>query len=284
MYCWGLNSSGVLGNTSVAVGDFTNVPVASPTTGEKVAQITRPGAMICMITAASGDTYCWGSNGSGRLGINDPSVTQSLDPMPVVGPVIKPVVTVGAAPTTGTGTNVIVNNDGTVTFTSPAMPGGRYALTFDYFDGATKVATVTKADALMYGDVAEVVIDDPKKDVKPPKNAFVCGVGMTCTVTWTPALGPNGEFQGGTQYTANVEVKADAGYTLDNLGAISINGHLVPLTYNDGQTARGSYTFTTPTARDTVAATAVPTLSEWALALLALAVLSVAAAGYRRRA
>jgi alpha-tubulin suppressor-like RCC1 family protein len=80
-YCWGLNSSGQLGNNSVTQ---SLVPVAVTTSGvlagKTLTQITAGNSHTCGLDA-SGTAYCWGSNGNGQLGIN--STTRSLVPVAV---------------------------------------------------------------------------------------------------------------------------------------------------------------------------------------------------------
>ena len=71
VYCWGLGSSGELGNGSA----FTSfVPVAVSTSGELsgkvVTAITSGAASRCALTT-EGRVYCWGDNSSGQLGDSD---------------------------------------------------------------------------------------------------------------------------------------------------------------------------------------------------------------------
>jgi alpha-tubulin suppressor-like RCC1 family protein len=62
--CWGLNSSGELGN-----GSNTNSPTPVPVTGlaSGVAAISGGNAAVCARTAG-GSLQCWGENGWGQLG------------------------------------------------------------------------------------------------------------------------------------------------------------------------------------------------------------------------
>ena len=68
-YCWGYNGSGQLGNGSTT---NSNVPVAVTSTGalagKTITAIYAGGSHTCVI--ASSAAYCWGSNGSGQLGID----------------------------------------------------------------------------------------------------------------------------------------------------------------------------------------------------------------------
>ena len=80
-YCWGLNNAGQLGNNSTTQ---SLVPVAVDTTGsfsgKTVKTITVGEASVCAI-ASDNLAYCWGDNGSGRLGNTD--VGQKHSPFPV---------------------------------------------------------------------------------------------------------------------------------------------------------------------------------------------------------
>jgi alpha-tubulin suppressor-like RCC1 family protein len=80
-YCWGLNSSGQLGNNSTA---RSNVAVPVSTAGvlkdKKVATIAVGDTFTCA-TDTVGAAYCWGSNSSKQLGVD--SATQSSVPVAV---------------------------------------------------------------------------------------------------------------------------------------------------------------------------------------------------------
>ena len=80
-YCWGLNSSGQLGNSSTTQ---SLVPVAVTTSGvlagKTLTQITAGNSHTCALDS-SGTAYCWGANGNGQLG--NSSTTQSLVPVAV---------------------------------------------------------------------------------------------------------------------------------------------------------------------------------------------------------
>jgi alpha-tubulin suppressor-like RCC1 family protein len=80
-YCWGLNSSGQLGNSSTTQ---SLVPVAVTTSGalsgKTLTQIAAGNAQMCALDS-SGTAYCWGANGNGQLGNN--TTTRSLVPVAV---------------------------------------------------------------------------------------------------------------------------------------------------------------------------------------------------------
>ncbi|MDB5186932.1 MAG: hypothetical protein JWM07_404, partial [Candidatus Saccharibacteria bacterium] len=79
-YCWGVNTSGQLGNNSNVK---SLAPVAVNTTGvlsgKTVTAISAGNNHTCVV--ASGAAYCWGANTNGRLGNN--STTASLVPVAV---------------------------------------------------------------------------------------------------------------------------------------------------------------------------------------------------------
>jgi alpha-tubulin suppressor-like RCC1 family protein len=80
-YCWGLNTSGQLGNNSLTQ---SALPVAVSTSGvlagKTLVQLAAGNAHVCALDS-TGTAYCWGSNGNGQLGIN--STTKSMVPVAV---------------------------------------------------------------------------------------------------------------------------------------------------------------------------------------------------------
>jgi alpha-tubulin suppressor-like RCC1 family protein len=77
-YCWGLNSSGEL-------GDGTTSQRTSPTLvagGLSFVDVRAGGSHTCGITVA-GVAYCWGANDHGQLG--DGTTTQRMSPVAVAG-------------------------------------------------------------------------------------------------------------------------------------------------------------------------------------------------------
>jgi hypothetical protein len=77
--CWGLNSSGQVGNGSVA---DAWTPVAVSGLGSGVASISAGGAYTCA-QMTSGSLKCWGAGASGQVG--DGTATQRLVPTDVPG-------------------------------------------------------------------------------------------------------------------------------------------------------------------------------------------------------
>jgi alpha-tubulin suppressor-like RCC1 family protein len=76
-YCWGLGTSGQLGNNSIL---SSSLPVAVYTggalSGLTLTQITANGASACAL-ASTGAAFCWGAGGSGQLGNGTTSAAQS---------------------------------------------------------------------------------------------------------------------------------------------------------------------------------------------------------------
>jgi alpha-tubulin suppressor-like RCC1 family protein len=81
-YCWGLGSSGELGNGTTTAAQTTAVAVTTSgvLSGVTLTQIHGGQDQTCALSSA-GTAYCWGGNTDGDLGIN--STTQSLTPVAV---------------------------------------------------------------------------------------------------------------------------------------------------------------------------------------------------------
>lgn len=71
VYCWGLNSSGQLGNNSTT---NSSVPVKVSGLPATVTNIATSTNSSCAI--ASGEVYCWGLNSYGQLGISSTTATK----------------------------------------------------------------------------------------------------------------------------------------------------------------------------------------------------------------
>ncbi len=83
-YCWGLNSSGQLGDNTTTQ---TLVPVQVVGVGgsgflEGILQISAGGSYTCSLKT-DGIVYCWGSNFNGKIGDN--TITQRNTPVQVLG-------------------------------------------------------------------------------------------------------------------------------------------------------------------------------------------------------
>jgi alpha-tubulin suppressor-like RCC1 family protein len=77
--CWGAGNSGQLGTGTATPQQIIPVPVAGGTIFNKLVA----GFLHTCALQADGTAYCWGSNGSGRLG--DGTTTQRSAPVAVVG-------------------------------------------------------------------------------------------------------------------------------------------------------------------------------------------------------
>ncbi|OFW82559.1 MAG: hypothetical protein A2018_07530 [Alphaproteobacteria bacterium GWF2_58_20] len=78
LYCWGTNSDGQLGD-----GTTTNstTPVAVIGMGSSVTSVFTGNALTCALKS-NGSVWCWGNNGSGRLG--DGTTTSSAIPLEIL--------------------------------------------------------------------------------------------------------------------------------------------------------------------------------------------------------
>ncbi len=77
-YCWGLNFTGVLGDSTIS-NRLIPAPVAG---GLAFAAVSAGSHHACGLTT-NGAAYCWGDNGSGELG--DGTTAGRLVPTPVAG-------------------------------------------------------------------------------------------------------------------------------------------------------------------------------------------------------
>ena len=95
-YCWGSNWLGQLGTGTVSLGGYVPQAVQGSL---RFSVISASGAssgqdFACGLTV-SGAAYCWGSNGSGQLGIGGP--VNASAPMPVAGGLQFTTLAVGGA-------------------------------------------------------------------------------------------------------------------------------------------------------------------------------------------
>jgi alpha-tubulin suppressor-like RCC1 family protein len=94
-YCWGLNSSGQLGNGTTSASSSATPPGAV-TGGLTFAKIAAGLAHTCALTPA-GVAYCWGNNFDGGLG--NGTVTNRTSPVAVAGGLTFAGITSGASHT-----------------------------------------------------------------------------------------------------------------------------------------------------------------------------------------
>ncbi|MEY4066478.1 MAG: hypothetical protein RIR26_2686, partial [Pseudomonadota bacterium] len=81
VYCWGLNSSGQVGDGTI-INKSVPTAVSGLGTASGVVSLTAGAQHACALKA-TGETVCWGANGSGQLG--DGSTSQRTSPVVVSG-------------------------------------------------------------------------------------------------------------------------------------------------------------------------------------------------------
>ena len=83
LYTWGRNDSGILGNnTSTGAGGHRSSPIQIPGTWSI---INLSGFNCNAGVKSNGELYTWGSNESGRLGLNQPDNTAYSSPVQIPG-------------------------------------------------------------------------------------------------------------------------------------------------------------------------------------------------------
>ena len=97
-YCWGLNSSGQLGD-GTTTSRLTPVAVAG---GLEFGSVSAGNRHTCGVTTG-GEAYCWGVNPTGQLG--DGTTTSRLTPVPVAAGLIFASVSTAIESCTGLGVN-----------------------------------------------------------------------------------------------------------------------------------------------------------------------------------
>ena len=76
-YCWGLGTSGQLGNSASSTATTAvAVTVSGVLSGAALVQIATGGTTTCALDS-SGAAYCWGAGGSGQLGNGSTTATQN---------------------------------------------------------------------------------------------------------------------------------------------------------------------------------------------------------------
>lgn len=81
--CWGSNQSGQIGtgNAEIKGYAFSTPVVTTAWKGKNVTAVSVGGQHACAVVDYR--VYCWGSNLSGQLGINNPAATGATAPVPV---------------------------------------------------------------------------------------------------------------------------------------------------------------------------------------------------------
>jgi alpha-tubulin suppressor-like RCC1 family protein len=146
-YCWGLNTSGQLGNNSVTSPQTTPALVytAGVLSGKTIAQLSAGRAHTCAMDT-TGTAYCWGLNANGQVG--DDSITQRNAAV-LVAPQAPTGVTAVPGDTTAavSWTAPVYLNNGTLTgYTVTASPGTETCTT----TGATSCTVIGLTDGTTY--------------------------------------------------------------------------------------------------------------------------------------
>jgi len=85
LYCWGLNSSGQLGNATFDSSDYpVAVDKSGVLSGVKINKLSSGNSHSCVLSEEN-DVYCWGSGDVGRLGNNstaNSNVAVKVNPLP----------------------------------------------------------------------------------------------------------------------------------------------------------------------------------------------------------
>jgi alpha-tubulin suppressor-like RCC1 family protein len=208
-YCWGLGTSGQLGNSASA---SSSVPVAVTTTGVLagviLAQVSS-GQLSTCVAATTGAFYCWGGNASGQLG--NTTTTGSNTPVMVFTIIPGPPTGVTATPgdTTATIAWTAPANLGTGTLTGYTVtlsPGGFSCST----TGATTCQVTGLTDGTTY--TVTVVTHTTDGDSPPSSPVTVTPVGVLA-LTAPSSLSWSFTDNGFDQQTADANL-ADQQFTV----------------------------------------------------------------------
>jgi alpha-tubulin suppressor-like RCC1 family protein len=191
-YCWGLGTSGQLGNSGSI---SSSVPVAVTTSGALagviLAQISS-GQLSTCVAATTGAFYCWGGNANGQLG--NTTTTGSNTPVMVFN--IIPGAPTGVTATPGDTTATIAwtapSNFGTGTLTGYAVtlsPGGFSCST----TGATTCTVTGLTDGTTYTVTVQTLTTDGPSPPSSPVTVKPTGVlSLTSPVSLTWSFTDNG--------------------------------------------------------------------------------------------
>jgi len=83
-YCWGTNEAAELGDPNLLPPDQNRPSPGLVTTAPALASITVGGGFTCGVTPAK-SAYCWGDQGSGKLGNGETKGAAVATPTPVLG-------------------------------------------------------------------------------------------------------------------------------------------------------------------------------------------------------
>ncbi|MGM7677739.1 RCC1 domain-containing protein [Microbacterium sp. A94] len=229
-YAWGLNANGQLGNRSF-VGSRAPVRVQMPA-DVTFTQVSAGNSHSAALTE-DGTAYAWGANFYGQVGDG----TEASRNVPT--PVLKRVTVTGVSFGGKSATNLVDNDDGSWTATTPPHTAGPVDVVVSWALNDMAQPDITYADAFTYvvPDVAPTVTD-------PVDQAVTAGDPATFTVdtTGTPEPGVTWEFSTDDGATWTVVGAAD--------GTVSGDGKTLTVTATEAL----SGTLYRATAENTVGA------------------------------
>ncbi len=189
-YCWGLGTSGQLGNGTTT---SSSIPVLVTTSGAlsgvTLTQITADGATTCAL-ASAGTAYCWGAGGSGQLGNGTTTAAQSTA-VPVSGGLTLTQITAG-------GTSVCALSSAGTAYCWGAGGSGQLGNTTNTAAQSTPVAVTTT------GVLAAVTLTE-----------ITAGGSTACALSsaglaYCWGLGTNGQLGNTSTTSSNVPVTVTA--------------------------------------------------------------------------
>jgi alpha-tubulin suppressor-like RCC1 family protein len=215
-YCWGSNQRGEIGSATIALNTVNSSPVQIEG-GLTFRSVVGGWIHACGITTA-GDTYCWGDNTSGQLGIGSIDTVSHRSPVRVVGGEQFVQLTLGSRHTCA------------ITIERRAFCWGENA-TGQLGDGTTtrRGSPTEVASGLRFGYIATGSGFAQGTSTPPPDVGVQAGVAHTCAIT-----------EGGVPYCWgwNGAGQLGDGTTTDRLTPTAVVGSLQLTTIGLG----GSYT------------------------------------------
>ena len=217
-YAWGRGLEGALGN-GVLANSATPVLVQLPE-GTTFAQLSGGGAHAAGITA-DGDLLMWGSQVFGALG--DGVLGEIGDFNPIPAPVITEVVVTAVEFDGIPGTDLVVNEDGTVTVVTPAHEAGPVDVSVQWTFNGVAQEPVVYPGGFVY--LAAPTITDPADQTVAEGEDAVFAVEVTGdpapTVAWEISL--DGETWVPVEGTEGITVSED-GLSITVTGLPELDG------------------------------------------------------------
>lgn len=236
-YCWGLNSSGQLGNGSTT---DSSVPVAVDMSGalynKTIKSISKGRYSTCVI-ASDDNGYCWGNNYAGQLGSSGPSPTLSPTAINTSGALYNK--TIKSITASDSNTCVIASDDNAYCW------GGNYSGQLG-INNSTGSYTTSSPTAV---NINGALKDKPLRKIDSMRET-ACAIAYDNKVyCW--GKGNNGQF-GRTvaNYVNTVPVATDDANTLNNQAVkdISVGPYTICLITESGKAycAGGLEDYATP--------------------------------------